>query len=388
MLPPCQGTAVRLPAGDYECWAASRDGLIWQRLHLEPGKRSELNFTGAAQRLQLADQAYIHPASLPSLSLQHFASEAFGGITHEILLRGAARTAPLISYLDGIATTARVVPGPPQRDAVPWPPITDRLQRSTSFRLAPDAPPTCMLLGLLRNDDRTFRIVAYASNQQGELLLPACPNGDSWLLLLANGHAALAQPWSTTKPGSTLSPPIGQPLRITARDHSGLPIADLAVSYTPDQQAAATIVAYTDAVGRAHFGQVTGPGQLLVNDPRYHNQTVELELLPREPLALAIADGETLTATVRFADDALGNNIVVTLRDPRANLRPAVRSLVATVAEPFQFAGLPSEPYLVLSASAQRDGKTWSTQRIVNALDTDIVLVLQNEDPVLHPAGR
>lgn len=384
VLPRRSGTAIRLPAGDYEIWASGRDGLIWQRLHLEPGLRNELQFDGAAQRLQLDGHTHVHPAGLPDLSLLSFAGEAFGNEPNQVTLRGAALAAPWVSWSNGIVTPERVVPGPPQPAARAWPPPSDRIDRPAVYQLAADAPRDSTLLGLVRNDDRTFRAVAFASSVDGKLQMPICPNGDSWLLLLAPGCAAQAQPWSTTASGHTFAPQAGQPLRVEARDQGTLPIADLAVSYTPEGQDAATVLAYTDATGHACFGPVHGPGTLHLNDPRYANQEVELQLLPTEPLPLRVAAGETLTATVKFADDAAGDGIVVTLRDPRGLLRPRERSLVTTVATPFQFAGLPSEHDMLLIATATRDGKTWSARRIVNAMDEGVELVLINEDPVLH----
>jgi hypothetical protein len=41
-----------------------------------------------------------------------------------------------------------------------------------------------------------------------------------------------------------------------------------------------------------------------------------------------------------------------------------------------------------LIATAQREGKTWSARRVVNALDEDLVITLRNEDPVLRGNGR
>lgn len=387
-LPPQQGSRVRLPAGNYEVWACGRDGLIWQRMQLQPGQRSELQFAGAVQRVQLAKDAYVHPAGLPSLSLRQFAGEDFGGEANEVALRGAALAAPWITWSNGIVTPARTVPGPPTQQARSWPPKNDLRQRSKTYQLAATAPAGTVLLGLLRKSDRSFAVVAYANNDAGQLQMPAAPNGDAWLLLLAPGHAPHAQPWATTADRLELRSPIGQPFAVTARDRRTLPIADLVVSYTPGRQDAAALIARTDATGVARFGHVVGPGTLQVSDARYANQDVTLQRVPPAPLALVIDDGETMNATVKFADGAQGDAIVVTLRDPSDELRPRERSLVTSVGAAFSFYGLPSEHNLLLIATAQRDGKTWSARRVVNALDEGLVVTLRNEDPVLRGNGR
>lgn len=394
-LPRQSGRNVRLPAGDYEVWACGTDGLIWQRVSLQPGMRKELRFGGAAQRLQLATNAHVHPAGLPEVSLRQLARAAAGAAGDSessdlVVLRGAALAAPLTSWLDGIVTPARVAPGPPTREPLAWPQASDRLQRTTAFELANTAPAQTSLIGLVRNDDRSFRIVAFAGNDRGKLHMPACPRGDAWLLILAPGHAATARPWSTTLAGEKLAPPIGQPFELKARDRGNLPIADLNVSYTPEAQDAATVIARTDAFGVAHFGQVSGPGTMLVSDARYANRQVELDLIPGEPLPVVVDAGEAITATVCFLDGANGDGltIVVTLRDPSANLRPAQRTLVVKAGVPCTFAGLPSEHHLLLTATAQRDGKTWSARRIVHVNDGPVTLSLRNEDPEFRPGKK
>lgn len=386
-LPLQRGKEVRLPAGDYEVWACGRDGLVWQRMQLQPGQRARLRFSGAAQRLRLSDDAYVHPAGLPRLSLHTFIGPDFAGDDGEVALRGAALAAPWISWRDGIVTPARVVPGPPSDEARPWPPRSDRLDRSEVHLLADGTSEQAVLLGLTRQEDRSFRVVAYARNEAGRCRMPRAPAGDNWLLLLAPDKPAMAHPWSRPS-DRPLRLQRGQSMTIRARDRRSLPIADLLVTYTPEDQDAATVVARTDATGVAHFGHVAGPGLLQVSDARYLNRDLPLELIPTDTLPLTIEDGESLTASVRFADGHDSEAIVVTLRDPSNELRPRQRSVVAAVGEPFSFYGLPSERTFLLIATAQRDGKTWSARRPVNALDEDVVITLQNEDPVLRGNGR
>lgn len=386
-LPPMQGRKIRLPAGDYELWAACADGLIWQRVRLQPGQQRRLQFTGAAQRLHLARGAHVHPAGMPELSLRQLA-QASGPTDNGniIALRGTALAAPLVSWLDGITTPAQVVPGPPTRAPQKWPAAGDHKQRDLIFELAASAPPETTLLGLLRRDDNTFRTVAFANNEAGKLRLPKCPRGDAWLLLLAKDRAPVALPWSTTLPQLRLTPPKGQPLRVAARDAGNLPIADLLASYAPAGQEAATILARTDKFGVADFGLVLGPGTVWIRDARYANQIVELDLIPIEPLPLTIAAGETLTGTITLHGGVgKGETIVVTLRDPTANLQPAQRTAVVKPGEMFTFPGLPSDQDLLLTATTQRAGKTWSARRAVHVGGGPVELVLHNEDPEFRP---
>ena len=55
---------------------------------------------------------------------------------------------------------------------------------------------------------------------------------------------------------------------------------------------------------------------------------------------------------------------------------------------PFTFGGLPNDYSLLLIATAQRDGKTWSARKIIDPLDADRTITLHNEDPVLRATGR
>ena len=388
MLPPLKGTSVRLPAGAYEAWACSREGLTWQHLDLEPGQRRDLKFSGPAQRLQLAESAYVCPENMPALSLRQFSGPTFGGNPNQVVLRGNSLTAPLISWLNGSVTPARTATAPATIDPQQWPPIKDRRKRELEYRLPESAPTKTTLLGLVRKDDGLFRVVAYAYNEGGKLRMPACPPRDAWLLLLAPGHAPTAQPWSTTQNGSTIRSEEGQPFSVTARDRGSLPIIDLIVSYTPNDNDAATVIARTDATGSANLGRITAPGTLRVSDARYANQEIELDEIPSKRLSLSVQDGGSLTATVRFSDGEPGKAIVVTLRDPSSNMRPRERSIVTDVGKPFTFGGLPSDYNLLLIATAQRDGKTWSARQIIKPLDTVGVITLENEDPVLRPNGR
>ena len=388
MLPPLKGTSVCLPAGAYEAWACSREGLTWQRLDLEPGQRRDLKFAGPAKRLQLADNSYVAPEDMPALSLRQYCGPKFGGKTNQLVLRGNALTAPLISWLNGTVTPARTATAPATINTQEWPPTKDRRPREQEYRLPAAAPTATTLLGLVRKDDGSFRVVAYAQNEGGSLRMPACPPSDAWLLLVAPGHAPTAQPWPITPNGSTLQPEKGHSFSISVRDGGSLPITDLTVSYTPRDSDAATVIARTDATGSANFGRVTAPGTLRVSDARYANQEIKLDEVPAKRLPLSVQDGDSVTATVRFSDGKPGKAIVVTLRDPSANMRPRERSIVTDVDTPFTFGGLPTEYNLLLIATAQRDGKTWSARHMINPSDAAGVIILHNEDPVLRSTGR
>lgn len=388
VLPPLKGTSVRLPAGAYETWACSRKGLTWQYLDLEPGQRHDLKFAGPTQRLQLAEGAYVCPEEMPTLSLRQYSGPKYGGEANQVLLRGNAPKAPLISWLNGSITPARTTVAPANTNPQPWPPRKDRRKRELEYRLPDSAPTATTLLGLVRKDDGSFRMVAYAHNEGGTLRMPACPPRDAWLLLVAPGHAPTAQPWSRTQTGSMIRPEKGQSFSLNARDRGSLPIIDLMVSYTPRDNDAATVIARTDAAGAAQFGIVTAPGTLRVSDPRYANQEIELHEIPSNRLPISVQNGASITATVRFSDGEPGKAIVVTLRDPSSNMRPRERSVVTDVDTPFTFGGLPNDYSLLLIATAQRDGKTWSARKIIDPLDADRTITLHNEDPVLRATGR
>lgn len=116
-LPTQVGTEVRLPAGLYEVWAHSADGWVWQRLSLTSGQRFSLRFEGEAQRLRRRSGASVHPAGRPEVDL-------FGKL-EETVLRGAALGAPLAGLHWGSVLLPQVVPGPPRKEAIDWPPATE-----------------------------------------------------------------------------------------------------------------------------------------------------------------------------------------------------------------------------------------------------------------------
>lgn len=369
-LPPQRGKRVRLPAGDYEVWARSADGWTWQRLVLRPGGRALLKFDGAAQRVRVAADAYLHPDGWPTMPLRGYDDE------RELLLRGNALAAPLVTWTDERVAPARVLPGPPTVAPIAWPPADDRQLQS----LATNAP-GATLYGLVRKERGGYRLVARAvADAQGAVTLPADPGGDSWLLA-EGSFAPFAVPWSRAAGLAGVQAVRGVPLTVQARSGQNLPVADLICTYEPVGMAAAAVVARTDAVGVASFGLLRGPGVLTIDDPRYANQRIELEAVPTRTLEVAVQPGESCRGAVTFADGFANATIVLTLRDPRGLLRPAERTVALRPGEEFAFDGLPAETGVVLFATATRGGKTWSARRTVRSGAEGIALVLSNEDP-------
>ena len=75
---------------------------------------------------------------------------------------------------------------------------------------------------------------------------------------------------------------------------------------------------------------------------------------------------------------------MVTLRDPRGQLRPAERTQTVGPGERFHFDGLPEGQDFVLLANAFRSGKTWTARAIVRSGADGLELVLADEDPTLR----
>ncbi len=370
-LPPQRGQRVRLPAGDYEVWAKSVDGWIWQRLVLRPGGRAAIRFDGEAQRLALPVDAYVHPDGWPTLPLRA------QGDGSELLLRGAALGASLVTWTKDGVTPPLALPQPPTVAARAWPPRTAAPQEVVDGGVL-DAT----WYGLVR-EQGGYRLVARArADAAGRVTLPRDPGGDSWLLAVGP-MAPFAAPWSEAGALATLPRVLGVALRLQARTQQGLPVADLVCTFTPDGMPAAAVEARTDGAGVARFGRVRGPGALTVDDPRYRNQRVELPEVPTRVFAVTVARGASCRGEVAFEDGARDGTVVVTLRDPTGALRPATRAQTVRAGEAFSFAGLDADRDLVLFATATRGSKTWSARRTVRGGDEAIRLVLADEDPDL-----
>ncbi|MFK7740190.1 MAG: hypothetical protein AB8H80_07690 [Planctomycetota bacterium] len=424
-LPLLRGTEVRLPAGDYEVWARSADGILWQRLQLAANSREVLVFTKPAQRLQIGASAHIQPVGWPSFALSPAADATDRKQTTTrkqtiVTLRGAAIQAPLLRFADGIVDGPRVLSQPPgvrSRAPLIWPrstidqtqgarstPERERAEDTSTWRQperaasawpAKHAPPGTRLFGLLRDARGTYAVKAWATPNSGRIRMPAAPPGDAWLLLTAPGKATTARPWPRG-PITSWAPPSGVELAVrVAGSGASLPAVDVALEYIPDDQSAATVLARSDARGIARFGPVVAPGLLRCSDPNHRNQTIELDRIPAKPLPMTIERGERCLVRARFDDGSTNGTIVVTLRDPTGTLRPATRTQVLAPGETATFVGLPAHGSVVLFATARRSGHTFSARQRVRlepaaaaaaeeALQTPIELVLRDEDPRLR----
>jgi hypothetical protein len=362
-LPPQTGTRVRLPAGDYELWAHSDDGWIWRRLQVRSGARAELRFEGAPRALPLAPDTRLAPLDWPGLELV--------GPDAQVLLRGTAAEAALVTR---------------RGDRWLGPHATDTAPPASATRTiaAPDGTRCCVL-----EHQRSGRWLLREGGlvRGNEVQLAAPPPGDTWLLQCGPDTAPMAAAWSS---GELPRLPAGHgvPLRVRAVDRDGARIGHLAVDWTPHGMDPAQLDTDTDERGEATFGPVHAPGRLRVSDPRYLNQQLDLDAVPHDGLELVVATGSTLLGTAMWSDGSPAAGVVVTLRDADGRLRPALRAVASDDRGAFAFAGLPDDRPLVLFASAQREGRTWSgkldRQR---AGGETITLVLRDEDPQLLPAG-
>lgn len=377
------GTTVRLPAGSYELWVKGNAGWLWERRTLTPGEQVVLAFDGPAQRLRTT--SIVHPAARPDVPLLDRSTTT---------LRGAAIAAPLLAIGPRVSGPW-LLPSEPASEPIVWP--------------APDATPTIMLwpvpeadgvvsdalFSLRRLATGTWQILG-ASAQRGsrakfeppytwfELAPP--PAGDTWLLYVARGYAPQAKPWTGTDHAVPFQLERGTPLFVLASDDRDLPVVDLAVDYVPNEMEPATVEGHTDGRGVARLGPVLGPGVIRVSDPRFRNETIALDRIPRDGVKVSVALGKELRGTAKWAGGAPANGVVVTLRDATGKLRPTQRTVVSGKDGTFVFPGLPEQLPLVLFASAQRDGRTWSGRLSAALANTEpCELVLRNEDPQLGP---
>ena len=373
-LPPQHGTSVRLPAGVYEVWAKNRDGWTWQRLAMRSAQRTLLSFTGAACVLQTRPGTRLQPAGHPEVEL-------LGG-EHDVTLLATALQASLVAFVDGNSDGERTLPagsGP-----LRWPP--------TPLDTAATVPGTvttsdAVVVSLLRDNTDSWRVLAVAQAREGRFNLRAPPPGDTWLLALAADHAPLAVAWSATTPPPPLRLLPGVQLVVRARDEQGLPIVDLAVEYTPGHMEPATARGHSDGRGQAQLGAVLAPGSLRVCDERFANQQIDVDTIPLDGITLTALPGATMRGIVKWPDGTPAHGVVVTLRDPHGELRPAQRALATGDDGAFTFTGLPPQRALVLFGTVPKLGHTWSARldRAVAGGDGAIELALRDEDPQLAP---
>lgn len=382
-LPKQTGASVRLPEGGYEAWAQNRDGLAWMHLDVRSGQRSLLSFVGPAQLVRTRAGTTMHPAGWPEI-------DVLAG-TREVSLLATALAAPFVTLLHGRSSGERVLPGPLSREALAWPPPDDAETTPIAIELGSEAAGVeqATLIGLRRNAAGGWQVAGVASAHAGRFLLPPPPPGDTWLLLLARDCAPRAVSWSPAALPQRLVASPGVPLVVHARDEQGLPAVDVAVDYVPDLMEPATVAGHTDGRGEARLGRVLGPGVLRISDARFANQSIDLATIPADGVAITVTPGLELRGVARWADGAPAAGAVVTLRDPTGLLRPPQRAVVSGDGGTFSFAGLRENRAMVLFATAQRDGRTWSGKLDrLRGGGEDVELILRDEDPVLLPPER
>lgn len=387
VLPPRTGTEVRLPAGVYEAWAQTADGFLWQRLQLASGERAVLDDRGPVQRLRCAAGTALFPAGFVDVPLL-----SDGG---EVALRGGALAAPLLAERRGLRWPPMVPPGPPRTEPLPWPAEPDAERIPVPCPAAAGLGAACRLATLApAGDGFAARCIAArrGSGDGAEFDSLAAPPDGSWLLLVAPGRAPRALPWSERTRLAQGLPGGAEPtapLVVRLRDEQGLPAVDVAVDYTPDGMPPARTTAHSDARGVVRFGPVLAPGVLRCVDPRVANAEFPVAATPATPLELTVAAGLEIAGRVLWSDGSPAGGIVISLRDVRALLHPATRTVVTGPDGTFRFGGLPERRDFVLFATALRDGHTWIARRERAApADGAVELSLHDEDPDLASPQR
>ncbi len=379
-LPPETSERMRLPVGSYDVWAQSTDGWTWQRLTVRSKQRSLLSFAGPARRLHVRPEARVHPAGRPEIQLLP--------VGRELSLLGSALAAPLVTWVGERCLGELVVPSLATNDGLVWPPPPIGEQPTVQL-IAPGAPRDAVLFSLSRTAAGSWQVLAAATASSGTFQLPPPTTGDAWLLLVGSEHAPTATPWAVGVVPKALAMQKGLPLQVSARDEQGLPIVDLAVDYTPNQMDAASVHGHSDGRGNAQLGRVLSPGLLRVSDARFANQELEVDA-PGAGVVVTVHKGSELRGVAKWPDGKAARGVVITLRDPSGSLRPAHRAVASGDDGAFAFAGLRENQTLLLFASTQRDGRTWSAKLDrLRAGGEDVELVLHDEDPQLvPPTGR
>jgi hypothetical protein len=388
LLPPAAPT-VQLPAGDYELWISSHEGWSWLRCRLQPGEARSVNLLGDAQRVR-SGGAQLVPAGWPEVALR-------GDDTGILTLRGDARLATLLAVRGNEVVGPAALPASPGNEPLPWPPAPPASPATVRLQPVPAAAAgTLAVFSVLRTGNDTWRVlgasgvhdVAGRDGPERTFELPAPSGGDVWLVFAAADHAPQGQPWIGGPPRFPFALARGMPLTAVVRDERGLPVAGVEVDYAPRDMDAATVLGRSDGRGIVRLGRALAPGVLRVRDARFVNESRELAHVPLDAVALTAAPGCELRGVAKWPDGSPARGIVVTVRDPSGRLLPATRAVVTEPDGSFGFAGLPEQRGLVLFASAQRQGRTWSAKRDwVFAAGEPCELVVRDEDPHLGPAG-
>lgn len=373
VVPPLHGERVLLPPAEYELWV--HDGAAWQwlRIRVASGHAYTLPVEADLCTMQCPPGTRLHPDDRPDVPLCEN-----GG---PVVLRGAARMAPLWAWRHGEAHGPHVPADAGREGTDAWPAADDRRADPTEPEGTSAAP--AVVVAVRRLGSRWQPLWMRADEPSTWQTLPPPSPGDVWLLQVRAHEAPLAQPWSERsqrlESGRSAAALVG-----AVRDAAGLPLADLACEFEPDGMVAATVRARSDGRGLLQLGFVHGPGTLRIVDPRYVNQALPILGIPKDPLPLSAVPGASLEGFARWPDGTAARGVIVTLRDPGGTLRPAERATPSADDGAFRFDGLPEQRGLLLFAVAIRDGRTWSgrLERVL-AGPGPVTIVLQDEDPVL-----
>lgn len=389
-LPRRGGTTVSLPAGNYDLWVRNdHEGWIWERRTLLSGETVRLSFSGEGRRVKRCSAAAIvHPLDRPDVLL-------FRGEELETTLRGAAASAFCCARLGALLYGPSQLPAVAPDGAGAWP-SADGQPPLLWLHPVPNAPGLQATFVVQRLAAGGWRLLA-ASRMLGSrsafeppsewFELPQPAPGDNWLLFVAEGCAPQACPWQGQSERFPFELERGRPLHVLVKDDTGVPVVDLAVEYTPDGMDPAAVTGCSDASGTARLGPVIGPGTLRVVDPRFANQAIHLDAIPLDGARITVGIGAILRGIAKWPDGAPARGIDVSLRDPGGELRPASRAVATGDDGSFAFGGLREQLPLVLFATTQRNGRTWSARldRVVAGADGRIELVLRDEGPDAPP---
>lgn len=371
-LPVQQGGEIRLPAGPYQVWVEESGRLEFHRLALASGKEYSLSSPAEPEQfVQLWEgfRGQVSPHSWPEVSLVQGSSGLFA------VPRGASRLEIREEIPGGHAFTEAWHPMEPALLRLEQP---ERRAVAVEVRTPAGEPvPGAEVWGLGATAQGAQPLCRVVTDPQGNgiLALPAVPN----VLLLAwhSDWAAGGTFLEDAAPTATLMLANGRDVTVSVEAPTGPGPLGARLELEPSAGTWGTLVAYTDDRGLARFHRVPpGPALVRLRDMRF---------LPDE--------GQVSGNRIRF-QARLGNSLEGRAVLPSGG--PALRALI-TLREPdgtertiatddrgrFRFTGLGTEGSLVLFASLQVDGATYS--RRISGLrpgETNRLVELRLEDPV------
>lgn len=369
-LPPLHVDAdgrLRLPHGSYEIWWHSDRAVGWSTCEAKSGQEVTLDESSPTLQRELAafpGRSRLRPRGAFDLVLDTDPD-------HALVLQQQAAAGDF--FVEDATTGAlRVV----TTAASPRKPLVVRVEAADSamaFVLEPTA-------------SRTFRVVAGArvANGLADLVAPE-GDGDHWLVVTEPGQAARAVRLRELVADRPLPRRPARTLACTVRDASGEPVPFAAVQFAVEADGPTVAIAFTDALGHATLGPVTGSGLALVDDPRFLPASVAVGTEESLDLAFALEPGAELHGRAVFADGRPARNAAVSVRAPDGSQGLAERAVPSGDDGSFAFSGLDPRARLVVFATATRDGHTWSARATVRAGAGSIELVLRDEDPQLGP---